>query len=309
MAKYYFIRETLENTTLSKILNSDEQYVAIMNMDEFLEQKDSFGFGIDMVSYIEDNEIFVTKAEVNFDSITGSFSIPNRDNIMGEYKDFLYVLDEKGIVFIDNNDVTKEFLYRIMNSKKWRIPSLERFIFDFLESITYRDLPKLEKYEKEMDEIEDRILSGSLDNVMERIVEIRGELQDIRIHYEQLLDLSQELTENENNFFKSENLRYFRLYSDRILRLKDIVISLREQTMQLRDLYHYELDLKSNHLVTILTLVATIFMPLTLIAGWYGMNFANMPELSSKWGYPAVIIVCILVAAGEIIFFKKKKWL
>ena len=58
----------------------------------------------------------------------------------------------------------------------------------------------------------------------------------------------------------------------------------------------------------ILTVVTTIFMPLTLIAGWYGMNFKYMPELMSKYGYPGVIVFSILVVVIEIIYFKRKKW-
>ena len=61
--------------------------------------------------------------------------------------------------------------------------------------------------------------------------------------------------------------------------------------------------------MTVLTVVTTIFMPLTLIAGWYGMNFHFMPELNWKWSYPVVIILSIAIAVGSLLFFKKKKWL
>ena len=67
--------------------------------------------------------------------------------------------------------------------------------------------------------------------------------------------------------------------------------------------------IKQNRIMTILTVVTTIFMPLTLIAGWYGMNFRYMPELDSVWGYPVIIAVSILIVIGSLLFFKKKKWL
>ena len=70
-----------------------------------------------------------------------------------------------------------------------------------------------------------------------------------------------------------------------------------------------ELLLQQNQVMSILTVVTTIFLPLTLIAGWYGMNFPNMPEFGWKYAYPAVIIVSILVIILEIIYFKKKKML
>ena len=79
--------------------------------------------------------------------------------------------------------------------------------------------------------------------------------------------------------------------------------------MQLRDLYKAHLDIKQNRIMTVLTVVTTIFMPLTLIAGWYGMNFHFMPELNWKWSYPVVIIISIAIAVGSLLFFKKKKWL
>jgi magnesium transporter len=79
--------------------------------------------------------------------------------------------------------------------------------------------------------------------------------------------------------------------------------------MQLRDLYKAHLDLKQNRIMTVLTVVTTIFMPLTLIVGWYGMNFKYMPELEWKGSYPVVIALSILIVVISLIFFKKKKWL
>ena len=67
--------------------------------------------------------------------------------------------------------------------------------------------------------------------------------------------------------------------------------------------------MKQNRIMTVLTIVTVIFMPLTLIAGWYGMNFENMPELHAKFGYPAVIIASVLTVAVSIGLFKFKKWL
>jgi magnesium transporter len=142
-----------------------------------------------------------------------------------------------------------------------------------------------------------------------RVNEIRSDLRELRIHYEQLIDLGQELQENENNFFKAENTRYFRLFTDRVTRLHDIATSLRDFTMQLRDMYHTQMDVKQNRIMTLLTVVTTIFMPLTLIVGWYGMNFRYMPELETRWGYPVVIIASLVIIIGGLLFFKKKKWL
>ena len=142
-----------------------------------------------------------------------------------------------------------------------------------------------------------------------RVNEIRTEIRDLRVHYEQLLDFGQELEENENSFFKQDNLRYFRLFSNRIDRLRDSAVAISDHASQIRDIYKAHLDIKQNRIMTVLTIVTTIFMPLTLIAGWYGMNFRYMPELDSEWGYPIAITVSLLIVVGSLVFFKLKKWL
>ena len=99
------------------------------------------------------------------------------------------------------------------------------------------------------------------------------------------------------------------MFTNRIMRLQDIVASTREYTVQVRDLYQTQISAKQNRIMTVLTVVTTIFSPLTLIVGWYGMNFKYMPEFDYEYSYPIVIIVCIVIVVGLLIFFKKKKFL
>lgn len=106
-----------------------------------------------------------------------------------------------------------------------------------------------------------------------------------------------------------EEKAQWQLFSNRAERLHDHVEMLREYLVQIRELYQSLIAVQQNQVMSILTVVTTIFLPLTLIAGWYGMNFPNMPEFGWKYAYPAVIIVSILVIILEIIYFKKKKML
>ncbi len=305
-AMFFLIEETLKVASREELLHTDKQYVALLTFEEWRRNRESFEMGIDMEPEL--SEIYTTKAEVNYDSLTGSFSIPNRDNLSGEDRKFAFALDEKGIVFIDDTGSALEIIRSIQRSKKWRFPSLERFLYDFLDQIVKDDLRLMERYERELDAMEHIIMEGE-EVPSERLNDIRSDIRDLRIHYEQLMDLGQELEENENNFFKQENLRYFRLFLNRMARLHDTSTSLREYTIQLRDQYKAHLDIKQNRIMTVLTVVTTIFMPLTLIVGWYGMNFRYMPELEWRWGYPVIIGVSILVAVGSLLYFKKKKWL
>ncbi|MBO7374801.1 MAG: magnesium transporter CorA [Lachnospiraceae bacterium] len=303
----YLNEETLKEVSRKELKKTDKQYVVVLSTEEWMEHKDSFEMGIDFDPGTA--EIFTTKAEVNYDSLTGSFSIPDRTDFNNDDCKFAFALDEKGIVFIDDTGRVVEMINAIIKTKKWNLPSLERFIYDFLDQITKDDLRIMEKYECELDDIETKILNEEDGVSLGRVNDIRSDIRYLRIHYEQLMDLGQELEENENNFFKQENLRYFRLFLDRMARLHDTSTSLRDYTMQLRDLYKAHLDIKQNRIMTVLTVVTTIFLPLTLIAGWYGMNFRYMPELEWKWGYPVVIAVCVAIVGLSLLFFKKKKWL
>lgn len=107
----------------------------------------------------------------------------------------------------------------------------------------------------------------------------------------------------------AEELRAWQMYANRTERLHNHVEMLREYVVQLRELYQSRIDMEQNRIMTLLTVVTTLFMPLTLIAGWYGMNFVNMPALSWKYGYPAVIVISVLIIVLEVIYFRKKKML
>ena len=304
---YYKIRNTLEEIKAEEIFDGEECYVAVVSPEEWTRDKEKFNMGIDLE--FETENLFMTKAEVNYDSLTGSFIIPDRSDLLERSNRFAFALDERGIVFIDHDGYAASLVKRIAATKKWRYPGLERFIYDFLETIISGDLNMLERYEDEITIIEDRILEGNLTGELERNNEIRGELLKLKMYYEQLIDLGQELAENENDFFMSDNLRFFELFTARVTRLQGLVSTLKEYTMQVRELYQSELSVKQNRIMTVLTVVTTIIMPLTLVTGWYGMNFKYMPELDSPLAYPIVIGVVILMAVSGIIYFKKKKWL
>ena len=305
--EYYLLKETVEPCGAEALRDTPYPYVAILSPDAWQRERDSFNMGIDFEPTAR--ELHNTKAEVNYDSLTGTFLIPDRDNLTERDDRFAFALDEKGVVFIDGSGRAETMIDAIRRTKRYRKPSLERFLYDFLEQIIARDMQLMERREKELDAFEDRILADEEKVDLTRINEIRGEVRELRIHYEQLIDLVQELEENENGFFAEENLRYFRLFMNRMERLHDTAASLAEHAMQVRDLYQAQLSARQNRTVTLLTVVTTVFMPLTLIVGWYGMNFRYMPELDKPWGYPAVIALSVAVVVISLWLFKKKKWL
>ena len=303
---YYLIEDTLRECSAEECHAGKGQYAAILSPEQWQKERDDFEMGIDLE--IDVTEIHNTQAEVNYDSVTGSFALPDRTDMSSEYIKFAFALDEKGIVFIDPADNVAKIVEKIIRTKKWRRPSLERFLYDFLEQIIHDDLSLLESYDRELDGI-DKEISSDRDGDLDRVNVIRGYLRDLRRHYDHLMDLAQELEENENNFFKADNIRFFRLFSNRVSRLSDMVTSLLDYTLQIRDTNKSRLDVKQNRIMTVLTVVTTIFMPPTLIVGWYGMNFRYMPELEWEYGYPAVIILSLAISIGCVVYFKHKKWI
>ena len=300
---YYIIREVLEKTSEEYFEKGSEKYVAVLNSKEWKAKKDSFDFGIDID--LDTSEILTTTADVNYDCLTGTFCIPDREDLTKELK-FAFALDEKGIVFIDDSGVVEKIIFSIKAGRRWRFPSLERFIYDFLDFIIKNDFRIMENFERELGFMEDNITQDEeLDP--SRVNDMRSYIRDLKNHYEQLLDLGQIFEENENNFFEQENIRYFHLFTNRIERLKDVSNSIRDYTIQVQDLYKSHLDIKQNHIITMLTVITSIFMPLNLITGWFGMNFSNMFGL--KRGYPFVVVISVGIVVACLLFFKKKKWL
>jgi len=305
--KCYKIAERMEQVNIDDFKNCPFQFVLVLSPEEWNLKKDLFDMGIDLE--VDTSQIWNTRAEVNYDSLTGEFYIPDRNSISDKAFRFAFALDEKGIVFIDDNEDALTFVKEVADRRKLINPCLERFLYDFLELIISRDQLLLESFDHSLDDIEKKILEGDTDDILSSISRIRSNLRDLKTHYTQLLDLSQEFEENENGFFSEDNERYFHLVYQRVETLYDIASSLVDFSIQIRDFYQTQMDVKQNNTIALLTIISTIFMPLTLIAGWYGMNFKYMPELDYKWAYPTVFIISILIVIGSIILFKKKKWL
>ena len=302
---YYLIRESLTPCEPGEIREGGGQYVALLSSAEWRLEREKFDMLIDM----EMDASQETKAVVNMDSLTGTLSIPDRENISGPRHCFSFALDEKGIVLVDDSGYAEKMLQTICQSKKWRLPGLERFLYDLLELTISQDLALLEKSEQKLNRIEEAILRGEVEQYPQAMNEIRGDLLDLRVHYAQLIDLGQELEENENGFFLEENLRYFHMFTERVLRLQDLVNGQREYVMQLRDLMQSQMEVRQNRIMTVLTVITSIFLPLTLIAGWYGMNFRYMPELEWRFSYPAVIVISVVIVVVCLVWFKRKKWM
>ena len=283
------------------------QFVDVLTPDQWRSMRESYDFGIDIEP--DWDAALDSQAEENYDSITGTIHVPDRLDLSEEGAWFSFALDEKGIVFIDPGNSAAAMM-RELARRRWRKPGLERFLYDFLQLLVRGDNKLLGRYERELDEMEDDVHSDAFDkDRVSRVNEIRSDMRDLDGYFEHLQDMVAVFEENENGFFADENLRYFRLLDAQLEKLRDKTNQLSVQAQQVRDLYKMHLDIRQNNIMTVLTVVTAIFAPLTLLVGWYGMNFEHMPELAWPISYPAVFVVSVLIAVGLVIYFKRRKWL
>ena len=246
------------------------------------------------------------KAEVHPEEITGTFCIPVRDKRKTR-SSFCYTLRPNALILVDDTGIAAACLEKIRTSKRWKSPSAGRFFYDFLEALTTGDVIHLEELENRIAKLETAVLSGTLEDFNHKMLPLRKEVMDLTHYYTQLEELGAEMEENETGVLNRDEVRLFHLFGDRMGRLREETQMLREYSMQVREVYQSQIDLRQNKIMKILTVVTTLFLPLTLVAGWYGMNF-DMPEFSSPFGYPAVILLSAVILSLCVWLMKKKKF-
>lgn len=183
----------------------------------------------------------------------------------------------------------------------------EHMISAILHCIVEHHTQMLEEMETTMTRLDERILDNHTEDFNQRIRVLRNDLLFLTHYYEQLMDVCDELLQDENGFFQDEELHHLRIMADRIGRLSSNVRLLKDYMVQIQNAYQSQVDMNLNHIMYFFTIITTIFLPLTLIVGWYGMNFKNMPELSWTYGYPLVILISILTVIACILFFRRHK--
>ncbi len=183
----------------------------------------------------------------------------------------------------------------------------EKTLYNFFLELIKGDTESLEKFEEEITEAEDLLLTTTKRGSTGEIVAFRRKVLILKKYYEQLNRIFEGLVANENELISRENLKYFRILDSRIDRLFSNVLSLRDYITQVREAYQAQIDIEQNNIMRIFTVVTSIFLPLTLLVGWYGMNL-KMPEFTWKYGYLFVGVLSIVILLSSMLLFKKKKW-
>ena len=124
-----------------------------------------------------------------------------------------------------------------------------------------------------------------------------------------LREVISKLERERSKLIMESSIIYLRDVYDHTIQVIDAIETFRDILSGMLDIYLSSISNRMNEVMKVLTIIATIFIPLTLVAGVYGMNFRFMPELESQWGYPAVLLCMLVIGVIMLIYFRRKKWL
>jgi magnesium transporter len=202
------------------------------------------------------------------------------------------------------NEVWKRFTLST-NIDKWD-PS--HVFYSVLDKMVDNYFPLVYQTEDMLNEIDENSTGRTMEALLEDLFETRHHLLSLRHTITPMRDLVYRILNSQRMTYIQVRKEYFSDIHDHLLKLTEMIEANRELTTDIRDSYISINSHQTNHVMKVLTVITTIFMPLTFIAGIYGMNFQNMPELTWKYGYFATIGLMILVAIGMSLWFKKKGW-
>jgi magnesium transporter len=303
---YQICEDYIKKIDFYEIQNVDTQrYLCLFN---FLEATDvAQKFGIDENFFYNAANNGVTKFENHEDFDFICLNTINYDDVFSGSNTLCIYLSKNILIFVCKDiSIVKKTLYDISYSLTKSI-SFEKLLHVLFDKITSDDASNLDKIEHEISDIEDRLLSAQSRNFVKEIIALRKRLLALRRYYEQLLNILDNVLENENIIIGNQYIRYFKISQGKVNRLYSSVLNLKDYLTQVREAYQAQTDIALNSIMKLFTVISVIFMPLTLIVGWYGMNL-KMPEYTWKYGYLMVIILCISVVGLCIAYFKKNKW-
>ncbi len=220
-------------------------------------------------------------------------------------KSFLITLQEER-----DFDVFEPVRARIRAGKGRIRKALSDYLaYALIDSIIDHYYPVLESIGTEIDTIEDELIDHPLTRPVGSLHEHKRTLTQIRRMVWPMRDVTNLLLHEEPGLIRPETKIYLRDCYDHSVQLMDVVESYRDVLSGLTEVHISSIGLRTNEIMRVLTVISSIFIPLTFIAGVYGMNFAHMPELAKPYGYGACLLTMLLIAIGQILYFKKRHWL
>lgn len=242
--------------------------------------------------------------------VVGTLVVPDKKNFTSNLLRCGFYMDMDRLVIIGDEEHAKGMFDEITRERSLEGEQAYLIMLELLEYLVRDDLLFLEEYEKKLNSVEEMVmediadLPGDFDIFVARY---RKEIREMNRYYQLLADVTDVLEEFMVKEQRETERQLFSYLSNKVDRLYNDSLVMGEYALQIRDIYQSKISAEQNKVMQLLTIVTTIFMPLTLIAGWYGMNFM-MPELGLRYGYLFICILALFIVIIEIVIFKRKKW-
>lgn len=255
-------------------------------------------------SKFEDYESYLFMVVKNLTLGLGEFSIEYEQISILVFENFIFTFKEKPTLLFDPIKI------RIKNSKgRIRNFGSDYLAYVVLDTVVDEYFSLQDSLDELIEKIEDELLIDPSAATLSTIQQIRRELIFVRKSISPLRELLSSIQRSDSLLIDEKNRRYFGDVYDHALRVIEAMESYRELITGMMDIYLSSVNNKMSETMKVLTVFASIFIPLTFIAGVYGMNFEYMPELKMRWAYPALWCFFITVAVSLMVYFKRKKWL
>lgn len=251
---------------------------------------------------IHDRYLFITLRLIHYDEESGEIRSSQSSFIIGE--NFLLSFNEnEGHMFNPVRDRIREGLGRLRGG------GTDYLAYGLVDLVVDNYFVIIEKLAEMIEEVEEELITDPQRETLHTIHTLKTDMIALRKSVWPLREVINRMLHNETPFIKDSTRPYLRDVYDHTIHASEIIETFRDIVSGMIDIYLSSVSNRLNEIMKVLTIIATLFMPLTFLCGWYGMNFKNMPELSSPWGYPAVIGVALLVAVGMLAYFRRLKWL
>lgn len=271
------------------------------DMDQVAEQMDAAVF-----QYVGELQTESFEAFADFDLLAFDWYDVRKAGKSGKV---LVYIDREDLFFFCRNEAAQQYVQGAVDTLTAGGPlNDQQLLYRFFAGLFKGDMAYLEKLEAQINGGESTILEGKAkDDAPRRIAAWRRELLHLKRYYEQLDAIFDEMCDNDNGLIEANILARLEVLGRRTGRYLQKVCALQELVAQLREAYQSQLAIQQNDLMRVFTIVTVLFLPLTLITGWFGMNFVNMPELQSEWGYPVIIAASILLVARTAVVLQTQE--
>lgn len=251
---------------------------------------------------ILDSYIYVVMKVINY----------NDEKQTVEFEQISLILNQKTVLcFMENSgDMFGSIRNRIKNSR-WRTRKYgaDYLFYALIDSVIDHYFLMLEKLGEKLEELQELATIEPSDEILGRIYGMRKEVILIRRSVWPLRELFRNLQDDDLLLISDQTRTYMKDVYDHVIQIIDTVEMYRDLSSSLMDIYLTMVSNKMNSVMKVLTIISTIFIPLTFLAGIYGMNFEYMPELKWRWAYSAVWGIMITMGVVMLAYFKKKRWL